>query len=130
MADALFTRDNHGYWSRFAPPSTVEWCETNYAICWCVAEFFNSGSSLAIVAAGALGLGLNRAAELRFKLAYSAVIAVGLGSIAFHATLLRPMQMLDEVPMLYSAQAMVYCIVENDNLTPRYPWLPSGNSCT
>tara|TARA_B100000524_G_scaffold246589_1_gene132412 strand:+ start:395 stop:745 length:351 start_codon:yes stop_codon:yes gene_type:complete len=43
--------------------------------------------------------------EWRFFIAYAAVIIVGVGSMAFHMTLLRPMQMLDEVPMLYSAQA-------------------------
>ena len=86
-------------------------------------RFFNTFSSLAIVAAGAVGFALNRAnplQEARFDIAYLAVMVVGIGSMAFHATMLRPMQMLDEVPMLYSAQAMVYCLLENDTVAPRY----------
>jgi dihydroceramidase len=93
-------------------------------VCAFVAEFFNSVSSLAIVLAGVLGIVANRsqrgASETRFFLAYLATIVVGLGSITFHMTLLRPFQILDEVPMLYSAAAMTYCVVENDTVAPRY----------
>ena len=130
MADHIFRGGARGYWSGLLEPATVDWCEMNYALCSFIAEFFNTFSSLAIVFAGAIGLILNRTNPLRehrFDVAYVAVIVVGIGSVAFHATLLRPMQMLDEVPMLYSAQAMVYCLLENDTVAPRYGrWLPAG----
>ena len=47
-------------------------------------------------------------------------MAVGVGSIAFHMTMLAPMQMLNEVPMLYSAQIMVYTLLEGDTVEPRH----------
>jgi len=111
-----------GYWTGFlgAPPSTVEWCEANYAICSFIAEFFNTISSLAILGVGIIGILATRRLERRFFLAYATIALVGLGSIAFHMTLLRPMQALDEVPMLFAAMVMCYCILENDSLRPRY----------
>jgi dihydroceramidase len=79
-----------------------------------VAELFNTLSSLAIVAAGVLGLWWHRRLlERRFSLCFLSVALVGLGSIAFHATLRFELQMADELPMLYSAIIMVYILVEN-----------------
>jgi dihydroceramidase len=93
--------------------STVDFCESNYAISRYVAEFFNTASSLFIVLAALLGLGLHhRAVERRFQLAFVAVALVGVGSTAFHATLRFELQMLDELPMLYSALIMVFILTE------------------
>ena len=101
-----------GFWG--PPTSSVDWCEANYAHSPYVAEFFNTFSSLAIVAAGALGLWLHRQVlERRFGLCFASVALVGIGSIAFHATLRFELQMADELPMLYSAIVMVYILVEN-----------------
>lgn len=33
--------------------------------------------------------------------------------------------MLDELPMIYSALIMSYCIIEHENIKPRFKWLPS-----
>jgi hypothetical protein len=110
MSARLFAeQERAGYWAGYRgwPPSTVEWCEENYELCSWIAEFWNSFSSFAIIAAGAIGVVLSHRhgqGELRFILAYLAIIGVGIGSVLFHMTLLRPMQMLDEVPMIYAAQ--------------------------
>ena len=57
-----------GYWGTVT--STVDWCERNYAFTPYVAELFNSASSLAMVAAGVLGIALHRGVlERRFLLA-------------------------------------------------------------
>ena len=101
-----------GFWG--PPTSSVDWCEANYAHSRYVAELFNTLSSLAIVAAGVLGLLLHRRLlERRFLACFASVALVGIGSIAFHATLRFELQMLDELPMLYSAIIMVYILVEN-----------------
>lgn len=101
-----------GFWG--PPTSSVDWCEGNYAHVPYVAELFNTLSSLAIVAAGVLGLWLHRRLlERRFALCFASVALVGLGSIAFHATLRFELQMADELPMLYSAIIMVYILIEN-----------------
>ncbi|MFY0577328.1 ceramidase domain-containing protein [Cystobacter fuscus] len=89
-----------GFWG--PNTATVDWCETNYEHFHYVSELFNSVSSPAMVLAGALGILLHRRVlERRFILAFALVGVVGLGSIAFHATLLFQSQMMDELPMLY-----------------------------
>lgn len=108
----LLSLSPEGFWG--PPTSSVDWCEANYAHSPYVAELFNTLSSLAIVAAGVIGVWLHRRSlERRFLLCFASVALVGLGSIAFHATLRFELQMLDELPMLYSAIIMVYILVEN-----------------
>ena len=58
---------------------------------------------------------------IRYKYEYNfyvnniALMIVGIGSIAFHGTLLRSGQILDEVPMLWASLSMLYV-----SLTFRY----------
>src|ERR1700723_3106631 len=75
-----------GFWG--PPTSSVDWCEANYQVTPYVAEFWNTLSSLAMVVAGVLGLLLNRTKlPARYLAAFGLLALVGLGSIAFHATL-------------------------------------------
>jgi dihydroceramidase len=101
------------YWG--PTTSTVDWCETNYQVTPYVAEFFNTSSSLALALIGLLGMWLHPWAERRFHMAFFAIFIVGLGSVAFHGTLQKHWQAMDEVPMLYTAFAFVYI-----TLTQRY----------
>jgi dihydroceramidase len=124
-----------GFWG--PPTASVDWCEANYVHGAYVAELFNTLSSLAIVAAGVLGVCLHRRLlEARFLLCFASVALVGLGSIAFHATLRFELQMADELPMLYSAILMVYILVENRAREGRperrlglwFPWALAGHA--
>ncbi len=113
-----------GYWG--APTSSIDWCEQNYRHSFYVAEMFNTVSSLAMVLAGALGMYLHRRLALRFLLAFASVLVVGLGSIAFHATLRFEHQVLDEVPMLYAVILMVYILVESQPKRRFGIWFPAA----
>lgn len=114
-----------GFWG--PPTSTVDWCESNYERTRYVAEFFNTTSSLSMVLAGLLGLYLYRTVfEKRFLVAFGLLVAVGLGSIAFHGTLRFGLQMLDELPMLYLVAWMTFILLE-DGPTRRFrAWLGWG----
>ena len=113
--------DPAGYWG--LPTSTIDWCEQNYAVTPYVAEFFNTVSSLAMVLAGVLGAG-RRSTDGQVRIAFALLMLVGLGSIAFHATLRRQLQMLDELPMLYLVTWLVWLLVETGP-RPRFGrWFP------
>lgn len=113
-----------GFWG--PPTSTVDWCEANYAHSPYVAEWFNTLSSGAMVAVGLIGLWLHRGVlERRFLLAFGLVSVVGVGSVAFHGTLLFQLQMLDELPMLYLVTLIFYILLE-DRPTRRFGrWFPA-----
>ncbi|KAH7043629.1 ceramidase [Linnemannia elongata] len=59
----------------------------------------------------------------RFKLAFRTITVVGIGSFLFHATLLHHMQMLDELPMLYSVLVLFFCLIES-RFGPQPAWFP------
>ena len=100
-----------GFWG--VPTSTVDWCEFNYAVTPFICEFFNTISSLAMVAAGALGIFLHRRVlDLGTLCAFGLLSVVGVGSFAFHGTLKFELQMLDEIPMLYLVALMAFLLLE------------------
>ncbi|KAF9582557.1 Alkaline ceramidase 3, partial [Lunasporangiospora selenospora] len=113
--------DQIGYWS----PNTasMDWCEHNYVVSYFIAEFWNTLSSLFIVLLGELGLHLSPTKELRFKVAFRTISIVGIGSTLFHGTLRHKMQLLDELPMIYAATALLFICVETKN-GPQGRWFP------
>ncbi|KAI1321837.1 Alkaline ceramidase 3 [Mortierella claussenii] len=136
--------DRHGYWG--PPTSSIDWCEDNYAISYYIAEFFNSFSSFAMILLGEAAChSINRLEAsmtknatqstpstssstsipslFRFKLAFRTITVVGIGSFLFHATLLHKMQMLDELPMLYSVLTLFFCLIES-RFGPQPAWFP------
>jgi len=115
--------DPAGVWG--LPTASIDWCEQNYAFTPWVAELWNTLSSLAMVAAGVLGLSSRRfAGEIR--VAFGNLVLVGLGSIAFHATLRFELQMLDELPMLYLVTWLVWLLVETGPGRRLGAWFPAA----
>ncbi len=94
-------------------PSVVDWCEPNYVFTPLVAEFWNTVSSLLITVAGIAGAIRwgGRAEDRRFQIAFGLFAFVGLGSAAFHGTLLRVTQALDELPMVYFGLVAVWILL-------------------
>lgn len=112
-----------GFWG--PPTSSIDWCETNYAVSYYVAEWFNTLSSLPLIVVGLLGVRWHwRVLERRFLLVFASVALVGIGSVAFHGSLLFHLQMLDELPMLYTATLMVYLLLEGKPQPVHGRWLP------
>jgi dihydroceramidase len=112
-----------GFWGM--PTSTVDWCEANYAVTPFICEFFNTISSLAMIVAGGLGAFVHRRVFDRWMLAaFGCLGVVGLGSVAFHATLRFEFQLLDELPMLYLVTMMVYLLLEPGPSQRFGRWLP------
>jgi len=120
---SYLTAPTLGFWG--APTSSVDWCEANYRYSPYVCELFNTLSSFALVLAGFIGAWLHRRSlERRFLLAFAALFVVGIGSIAFHATLRFELQMLDELPMLWLALIMIYTLLENRPTRRFGYWFP------
>ena len=97
-----------GYWG--AKTANTNWCEPDYVVSHYVAEFWNTMSSFLIFFYGIYGIVVHHWVEQRFFTALSCFIVVGLGSAAFHATLWRSMQLLDELPMMWSNSAFIYAV--------------------
>ena len=119
----------NGFWGPVT--ATIDWCEPNYVVSQYVAEFFNTTSCIVHLLLGVGGCVsclwmrcmcncvflmwiLIVVAEWRFFIAHCATIVIGLGSIAFHGTLLFECQLFDELPMLYGALVFFYIVTENE----------------
>ncbi|XP_066555671.1 alkaline ceramidase 3 isoform X1 [Amia ocellicauda] len=104
--------DRPGYWGR--PTSTLDWCEDNYAVSFHIAEFWNTVSNLIMILPPIYGAiqTIKDGLEIRYVFAYLGLTAVGIGSWCFHMTLQYKMQLLDELPMIYSCCVFVYCLYE------------------
>ncbi|PJF38442.1 MAG: alkaline phytoceramidase, partial [Phototrophicales bacterium] len=67
----------------------------------------------------------SRIVELRYRILFGMIILIGIGSVAFHATLKFHLQMLDELPMLWCALVNVYIFLEDGKEVRRHGlWLP------
>ncbi|BES92644.1 aHypothetical proteinC [Nesidiocoris tenuis] len=104
--------ENDGYWGK--PTSTIDWCENNYEFSYYIAEMTNTVSNLMMILPPIWGMieVLNQKFERKFIYCYFLLLVVGLGSWAFHMTLLYEMQLFDELPMVWGTSVMVYCLTE------------------
>ena len=102
-----------GYWG--TSDATIDFCEPNYEVSHYVAEFWNTVTSIPIMLVGVFGVLLCRKQQLGAEqtACYTVVGVVGVGSIAFHATLLRTGQVLDELPMLWATTTLIYAACQH-----------------
>ena len=101
------------FWSALGTAASVDWCEPNYVYSHLVAEWWNTLSSLTMVVLGVQGALRVRSArdiERRFLVCFLLVAVVGLGSMAFHGTILKVAQAMDELPMVYGGLGYAYCL--------------------
>lgn len=85
--------------------ATLDWCEANYQFSFYVAELVNTFSnlySIALAVYGVLSI-IRQALPPVYTIGFIGFAFVGLGSFAFHATLLFHWQLADELPMVYVA---------------------------
>mmetsp|Transcript_8204 Transcript_8204/g.15223 ORF Transcript_8204/g.15223 Transcript_8204/m.15223 type:complete len:286 (-) Transcript_8204:248-1105(-) len=103
-------REDASFWGPIT--ATLDWCEENYVLTSFVAEFWNTLSNAAIVGLALYGLrqSTRYRLESQFVMCYFALLCVGIGSTLFHATLLYPAQMLDELPMIWATSVFLYAI--------------------
>lgn len=106
------------------PQTTPDWCEPNYTYTPYIAEFWNTLTSVPIFALAAYGLihGARHRYEPRVLLPLLLMAAVGLGSVAYHGTLQRWGQAMDEVSMIWAAASLLYVVLEPAPAVAR-PWL-------
>ncbi|OKL60227.1 hypothetical protein UA08_04625 [Talaromyces atroroseus] len=97
-----------GYWSPVT--STLNWCEEDYYATPYSAEIVNSLTNVLF-----LGLGVKGVLNVRkhghdsvFLVAFLGYLLVGTGSFLFHSTLKYPMQLVDELSMIYTTCLMCY----------------------
>lgn len=83
-------------------PSSIDWCEENYASSPFIAEYWNTVSGLALVLSAWVSFRRARsvACEAHMRRACGITAAIGLGTMAFHGSLLYVFQQCDEIPML------------------------------
>mmetsp|Transcript_16815 Transcript_16815/g.25276 ORF Transcript_16815/g.25276 Transcript_16815/m.25276 type:complete len:279 (+) Transcript_16815:122-958(+) len=101
---------SQGYWLPHS--SSVNFCEPDYISTDYVVEPFNTVSSLFISLLGIIGiLYSNPTKEWMFFTSYVLIVAIGLGSVALHATLHWFPQSLDELPMLWCNIAALFILI-------------------
>ncbi|EJD54625.1 alkaline phytoceramidase [Auricularia subglabra TFB-10046 SS5] len=95
-------------------PATIDWCEENYRFSGVVAELSNTFSNLLGIALAAYGcqFAVRERLPLRYLACFTLFAVVGLGSMAFHASLKYGPQLLDEVPMILCVTQSAYILLE------------------
>uniref|UniRef100_A0A0W0F1J5 Alkaline phytoceramidase n=1 Tax=Moniliophthora roreri TaxID=221103 RepID=A0A0W0F1J5_MONRR len=94
--------------------ATLDWCEANYQFSYYVAEMANSVSNLFTIylAIHAAMKVIQERLPYRFLIGCIGFAFVGVGSMAFHATLLYEAQLMDELPMVYVASMSLWLLYD------------------
>ncbi|KAI0033968.1 ceramidase [Vararia minispora EC-137] len=94
--------------------ATLDWCEENYQFSDYIAECANTFSNIITIWFAVYGA---RAAAIQglpalYITSLAGLGLVGIGSFAFHATLLYEAQMADELPMIYCASWALFVMLD------------------
>ncbi|KAF2018827.1 alkaline ceramidase-like protein [Aaosphaeria arxii CBS 175.79] len=97
-----------GRWSPVT--STLNWCEEDYYMTVYSAEIVNTLTNLLFMYLAGKGIHncLTNGHDTVFTVAFIGYLIVGTGSFLFHATLKYPMQLVDELSMIYTTCLMFY----------------------
>ena len=123
--------DNNGFWG--TRTATIDWCERNYEVTGYIAEFWNTVTNLVMILFPmyAVYWSLRQRSKqfeqiskvrrnnpeknkflyvvpMPFIYCQLALLMVGIGSWMFHMTLLYSMQLLDELPMIWTSSILIY----------------------
>ncbi|KAG9094999.1 hypothetical protein FS749_011336 [Ceratobasidium sp. UAMH 11750] len=108
----------YGAWGNHT--ATIDWCEDNYTHSHYVAEWYNTISNIPFILLGIFGaysaLRTGKGEKplphgLRYAAANLGIMAIGVGSFVFHATLKWHAQvMLDELPMIFVVSLVLYLV--------------------
>ncbi|KAG6814153.1 hypothetical protein H0H92_002148 [Tricholoma furcatifolium] len=106
-------RLNPGYYGPVT--ATLDWCEANYQFSHYIAEMANSFSNLFTIALAVCGgyTAMRQSLPARYVAGYAGVALVGIGSFAFHATLLFQAQLADELPMIYVGSMSLWFLFDD-----------------
>ncbi|KAF2471995.1 alkaline ceramidase-like protein [Lindgomyces ingoldianus] len=97
-----------GRWSPVT--STLNWCEEDYYATIYAAEIVNTLTNLLFMYLAVKGIDncLTNGHDRIFLVTFAGYLIVGTGSFLFHATLKYPMQLVDELSMIYTTCLMCY----------------------
>ncbi|CBX92690.1 hypothetical protein IAQ61_005938 [Plenodomus lingam] len=98
--------EQDGFWSPVT--STIDWCEENYVVTQYSAEIINTLTNLLFMYLAIKGIRncIKHGHDTVFLVAFIGYLLVGTGSFFFHATLKYPMQLVDELSMIYTTCLM------------------------
>ncbi|KAF4556973.1 Ceramidase-like protein [Elsinoe fawcettii] len=107
-----------GYWEPVT--STLNWCEEDYYATIYSAEIVNTFTNLLFQYLAFKG-GINcikNGHDKIFLVTFIGYFLVGTGSFAFHATLKYPMQLVDELSMIYTTCLMFFATFSHKKKAP------------
>lgn len=107
------SHQQNGYWGPVT--ANIDWCEPNYVgpIPW-IAESWNTWSNIVycVLAIHLISREFQyRVVNWKTFLCFLSLLSVGIGSFAFHATLVRSAQLMDELPMIYGTALFLFTIL-------------------
>eukprot|EP01084_Bolivina_argentea_P187684 323229_1 len=101
-----------GYWG--SVDASWDWCEPNYVHSYYIAEFWNTLSSVPMILIPIFGMVMcytSGVKQIKFMIPFVLTTCIGMGSVAFHGTLRRFSQLLDEIPMLIWLYFVFYTVI-------------------